>query len=41
MMCFAEVKPARGPMFGARTRSGRTGEAPVAPMSEQDLYRKL
>lgn len=38
MMRFADVKPARGPMFGARARSGRTGEAPVAPLTEQDLY---
>ena len=39
MMRFAELKPARGPMFGARVRSGRMGEAPAPPLSEQDLYR--
>ena len=38
MMRFAEVKPARGPMFGARARSSRSGEAPVAPLTEKDLY---
>jgi hypothetical protein len=39
MMRFAEVKPARGPMFGARARSGRPGDAPVAPLTERDLYK--
>src|SRR5204862_7791969 len=39
MMRFAELKPARGPMFGARVRSGRMGEAPAPPLTEQDLYR--
>lgn len=37
MMRFAEVKPARGPMFGARARAGRAGEAPIAPVKEGDL----
>jgi hypothetical protein len=37
MMCFAELKPARGPMFGARVRAGRPGEAPPAPVRENDL----
>jgi hypothetical protein len=40
MMRFAEVKPARGPIFGARARSGRSGEAPVAPLTERDLYER-
>src|SRR5436309_13371067 len=39
MMRFAELKPARGPMFGARVRSGRMGEAPAPPLTERDLYR--
>jgi hypothetical protein len=39
MMRFAEVKPARGPMFGARARSGRSGESPLPPLTENDLYR--
>jgi hypothetical protein len=38
MMRFAEVKPARGPMFGARVRAGRPGEPPVPPLTERDLY---
>ena len=37
MMRFAEVKPARGPMFAARVRAGRSGEAPAAPVKEGDL----
>ena len=37
MMRFAEVKPARGPMFGARLRSGRSGESPSPPVAERDL----
>ena len=37
MMRFAEMKPARGPMFGARARAGRPGEAPIAPVKEGDL----
>jgi len=48
MMTFAPVKPARGPMFGARTRAGRAagdgggaGSAAQAPpgVGESDLYR--
>src|SRR6266576_4780755 len=31
MMKFAPLGPARGPMFGARTRAGRSGAAPGAP----------
>ena len=38
MMTFAPVRPARGPMFSARTRAGH-GEAPPAIVSEGDLYR--
>ena len=40
MMAFAPVKPARGPMFGARARAGR-GESVVAVpagVSERELY---
>jgi hypothetical protein len=37
MMRFAPLKPARGPMFGASQRAGKTpGEAPV--VNETDLY---
>jgi hypothetical protein len=41
MMKFAPLGPARGPMFGARTRAGRSGAAPDAPtgLTEPDLYR--
>jgi hypothetical protein len=39
MMRFAEVKDARGPMFGARARSGRAGESSAPPLTENDLYR--
>jgi hypothetical protein len=38
MMRFAERKPARGPMFGARARAGRPGESSVPPLTEHDLY---
>jgi Monooxygenase af470-like len=39
MMSFAPLKPARGPMFSARTRAGgQPGAAPPAPVSETDLY---
>jgi fumigallin biosynthesis monooxygenase-like protein len=38
MMTFAPVKPARGPMFGARSRAGRAGAAPEPAVSERDLY---
>jgi len=38
MMRFAEVKAARGPMFGARLRAQRGGEAPAASVTESDLY---
>src|SRR5579862_5570699 len=34
MMRFAELKSARGPMFGARLRAGKAGQAPAAPVSE-------
>ncbi|HVL70163.1 MAG TPA: DUF4188 domain-containing protein [Vicinamibacterales bacterium] len=36
---FAEVKPARGPMFGARDRAGRAGGPPAPPViAEGELY---
>jgi Domain of unknown function (DUF4188) len=40
MMKFATLKPARGPMFSARSRAARAGEPPPAPpnVSERDLY---
>jgi fumigallin biosynthesis monooxygenase-like protein len=40
MMKFAPLMPARGPMFSARTRAARRGEALPAPpnVSERDLY---
>ena len=40
MMKFAPLKPARGPMFSARTRAARSGDVPPAPpnVSERDLY---
>ena len=38
MMRFAPVKPARGPMFSARSRAMRVGESAPAVMSENDLY---
>jgi len=38
MMKFAPLKPARGPMFSARTRATREGAAPPAVISERELY---
>src|SRR5438309_3534555 len=38
MMNFAPLKPARGPMFSARTRAARGGEVPAAVVAERDLY---
>jgi hypothetical protein len=39
MMKFAPLKPARGPMFSARTRAGRDSAGPTTPvLSEDDLY---
>jgi len=40
MMKFAPLKAARGPMFSARTRAARAGDAPPTPsdVSERDLY---
>jgi hypothetical protein len=36
---FAPVQPARGPMFSARGRASKSGEAAIeAPVSESDLY---
>ena len=39
-LAFAPARPARGAMFGARTRAGRTGQpASVEPaIAEHDLY---
>jgi hypothetical protein len=41
LMAFAPVKPARGPMFSARTRAGRGGPVSPAPpgVSEGELYQ--
>jgi hypothetical protein len=38
MMKFAPIVPARGPMFSARSRAARGGEAPPAVVGETDLY---
>jgi hypothetical protein len=38
MMKFAPLKPARGPMFSARSRAARGGEAPEAAVTEKELY---
>jgi fumigallin biosynthesis monooxygenase-like protein len=38
MLNFAPVKPARGPMFSARTRAARAGDVPAAVVPEHDLY---
>ena len=38
MSKFAPVKPARGPMFSARTRAARAGDVPPAAVTERDLY---
>ncbi len=35
---FAPLRPARGPMFSARSRAGRAGEAPAAVVAEAELY---
>ena len=35
---FAAVQKARGPMFSARGRAGRPGDAPPPPLQETDLY---
>jgi hypothetical protein len=35
---FAPLQPARGPMFSARTRAGRGGEAPVPVVQEAEFY---
>jgi len=40
MMKFAPLKPARGPMFSARTRAAREGASPAAVVSEQELYER-
>jgi Domain of unknown function (DUF4188) len=38
MLNFAPIKPARGPMFSARSRAARGGDVPAAVVSERDLY---
>src|SRR5438132_5576868 len=38
MMNFAQTKPARGPMFSARTRASRPGGAAQPVVAERDLY---
>ncbi|HEY2907177.1 MAG TPA: DUF4188 domain-containing protein [Vicinamibacterales bacterium] len=38
MMKFALLVPARGPMFSARSRAARGGDAPPAIVGETDLY---
>jgi len=38
MMNFAPIKPARGPMFSARTRASLAGEVPTPAVSEKELY---
>jgi hypothetical protein len=40
LAAFADLIPARGPMFGARTRLGLGGEAPAAPLPETELYSR-
>ena len=35
---FAPLQPTRGPLFSARKRAGRPGEAAAAPVSEAALY---
>jgi len=38
LAAFADVVPARGPMFGARTRLGLAGQAPPGPLPETEFY---
>jgi hypothetical protein len=38
LLQFAPAVPARGPMFGARTRAKHGEEAAPPPVTEQDLY---
>lgn len=38
MMKFAPLKPARGPMFSARSRAGVLGEVAPGGISEHELY---
>jgi hypothetical protein len=38
MLAFAPAEVARGRMFGARSRAGRTGEAEAPALSETELY---
>jgi len=40
MLNFAPIKPARGPMFSARTRAARGGEVPTPVLDETELYGK-
>lgn len=38
MMNFAPLRPARGPLFSARTRAARDGAVPPPVVAERDLY---
>ena len=40
LAAFADVLPARGPMFGARSRLGLGGQAPAAPLPETEFYSR-
>ena len=39
MLKFAPVKPARGPMFSARTRAAREGTVAAPVIAEHELYK--
>ena len=38
LSAFADVVPARGPMFGARSRLGMGAQAPAGPLPEGEFY---
>jgi hypothetical protein len=38
LAAFGDLVPARGPMFGARTRLGLGGQGPAAPVAETEFY---
>ena len=38
LSAFADLVPARGPMFGARSRLGMGGQAPAGPLAETEFY---
>ncbi len=40
LSAFADLKPARGPMFGARSRLGLAGQAPQSPLPETEFYQQ-